>query len=100
MQLAQSKLKLLSRGVSNEDSKAVKEEVQKVIEMMLTYLHKRGQEIEAELLGAFSSRLTLSNTPEEVETGVRDLLASLASLSIDKSGNDQTKSADKDGNSQ
>ncbi|XP_069701388.1 ankyrin repeat domain-containing protein 54-like [Periplaneta americana] len=96
LQLAQSKLKLLQRGAANsEDSNIVKEEVRQVIEMMLAYLHKRGQEIEAELLGAFSSRLTLSNTREEVETGVRDLLASLASLSIDKTASDQTKSTDK-----
>ncbi|KAJ9591173.1 hypothetical protein L9F63_002290 [Diploptera punctata] len=93
LQLAQSKLKLLQKGVTNEDSNLVKEEVRQVIEMMLAYLQKRGQEIEAELLGAFSSRLTLSNTREEVETGVRDLLASLASLSLEKSENDQTKSA-------
>ena len=96
LQLAQSKLKLLQRGVANEDSKVVKEEVCQVIDMMLAYLHKRGQEIEAELLGAFSSRLTLSNTREEVETGVRDLLASLASLTLEKSENDQAKSADKE----
>ena len=85
LQLAQSKLKLLHRGLTNEDSRKVKEEVCQVIEMMLAYLHKRGQESEAELLGAFSSRLTLSNTREEVETGVRDLLASLADLSIEQS---------------
>lgn len=90
LQLAQSKLKLLQRGVaSTEDSNLVKEEVQQVIEMMLTYLHKHGQETEAEFLGAFSSRLTLSHTREEVETGVCDLLASLANLSLNTYISDQ-----------
>lgn len=73
----------------------MKEEVQQVIEMMFTYLYKRGRQTEAELLDEFASRLTLSHTPEEVQTGVRDLLASLASLSLDKSTNDQKNCTDK-----
>jgi hypothetical protein len=63
--------------------------------MMLTYLHKCGQDTEAELLSAFSSRLTLSNTREEVETDVRDLLAGLASLTLDKSVSDQKDCTEK-----
>jgi hypothetical protein len=90
LQLAHSKLRLLQRGAANtEDSKLVKDEAQQVIEMMLTYLHKRGQDTKAEFLGEFSSRLTLSHTREEVETGVRDLLTTLSSLTLDKSVGDQ-----------
>ncbi|PNF30196.1 hypothetical protein B7P43_G08420 [Cryptotermes secundus] len=96
LQLAHSKLRLLQRSAANtEDSKLVKDEAHQVIEMMLTYLHKCGQDTEAELLGAFSSRLTLSNTREEVETGVRDLLAGLSSLSLDKSVSDQKDCTEK-----
>ncbi|GLH14473.1 hypothetical protein R5R35_009265 [Gryllus longicercus] len=82
LQLAQSKLKLLQRGSNNEDSLKIKEEVQKVIEMMLTFLQKKGQDSEAELLNAFQTRLTISQTKEEVETGVRDLLDSLNNLNL------------------
>jgi hypothetical protein len=86
LKLARSKLRLLQRGAGNtEDSKLLKEEAQHVIEMMLAYLHKRGQNTEAEFLGEFSSRLTLSHTREEVETGVQDLLTTLSSLTLDKS---------------
>lgn len=87
LQLAQSKLKLLQRGTNNEDSWKIKNEVQKVIEMMLTFLQKKGQDSEAELLNAFQTRLTLSQTKKEVETDVRDLLASLSNLNISKNEN-------------
>ncbi|XP_047111020.1 ankyrin repeat domain-containing protein 54-like isoform X1 [Schistocerca piceifrons] len=83
LQLAQAKLKLLQRGSDNEDSKFIKGEVQKVIDMMMAYLQKKGQQMEMELLTAFSSRVTLSNSKEEVETDVRDLLASLNNLTLD-----------------
>jgi hypothetical protein len=73
----------------------MKNEAQQVIEMMWTYLHKRGQDTEAEFFSAFSSRLTLSHTREEVETGVSDLLASLASLTLDKSVSDQKACTEK-----
>jgi hypothetical protein len=95
LQLAHSKLRLLKRGAANtEDSKLLKDEAQHVIEMMLTYLHKRGQDTEAEFLSEFSSRLTLSHTKEEVETGVCDLLATLANLSLDKAVSDKNDCTD------
>ncbi|XP_066992127.1 ankyrin repeat domain-containing protein 54 [Anabrus simplex] len=89
LQLAQSKLKLLQRGHTDADSSRIKAEVQQVIEMMLAYLQKQGHDMEAELLNAFSSRLTLSQTKEEVETDVRDLLESLNNLSLSKSETDK-----------
>jgi hypothetical protein len=66
-----------------------KKELEQLIEMMTIYLHRCGQETEAELLDAFSSKLMLSHTREEIETGVHDLLASVQSLSLDKSISDQ-----------
>lgn len=51
--------------------------------MMKLFLQKKGQEAEADLLSAFSSRLTLSETKEQVENQVRDLLDSLSGLSLD-----------------
>jgi hypothetical protein len=99
LQLAKSKLRLLQMNVpSTENSNMMKEEVQQVIEMMSTYLCKCGQEPEAELLDlldAFSSRLTLSHTREEVQTGVCDLLASLEGLNLEKSTSDQKNCSDK-----
>nr|CAD7193592.1 unnamed protein product [Timema douglasi] len=84
LQLAQSKLKVLQQGKHFENSQHVKREVQQVIEMMQEFLQKQGQDVEAELLNAFSSRLTLSNTKEQVDSDVRDLLDSLTNLSINK----------------
>ncbi|XP_021951007.1 uncharacterized protein LOC110848170 isoform X2 [Folsomia candida] len=80
LQLAQSKLKLIMQCAKsgNEDALRVKKEVQQIIEMMTEYLQKKGQDLEAELLNEFANRLTLSQTPQEVD----DLLANLSSLSI------------------
>jgi len=80
LQLAQSKLKLimLSAKSENDTASKIKAEVQQIIEMMQEYLQKKGQEMEAELLNEFANRLTLSQTPQEVD----DLLANLSSLSI------------------
>jgi hypothetical protein len=71
------------------DSQQVKDEANQVVEMMLTYLDRYGQNPDIELLRAFSSQLTLSYTQKEVQTGVQDLLACLESLSLGKSINDQ-----------
>jgi hypothetical protein len=80
LQLAQSKLKLImhSSKSENDDAVRIKREVQQIIEMMQEYLQKKGQDMEAELLNEFANRLTLSQTPQEVD----DLLANLSSLSI------------------
>ncbi|KAJ1529465.1 hypothetical protein ONE63_006241 [Megalurothrips usitatus] len=67
------------------DNSYVTNQALQIVEMMRFFLKKRGQEAEAELLSAFSSRLTLSETKEQVETQVRDLLDSLSGLSLDNS---------------
>lgn len=61
--------------------------------MMKLFLQKRGQEAEADLLSAFSSRLNLSETKEQVETQVRDLLDSLSGLSLDSISSRSSASA-------
>lgn len=88
IQLAQTRLRLLQRSAaSNPDAWQVKTEVQKVIEMMLVYLNRYGgPEADSELLSSFSSRLTLTQTPQEVDQELRGLLASLSNLAIDKPG--------------
>ncbi|CAG7719105.1 unnamed protein product [Allacma fusca] len=84
LQLAQSKLKLIasSKQQPTEDAIKIKMEVQQIIEMMLEYLQKKGQDVEAELLNAFANRLTLSQTPDEVDADVKSLLANLSSLTL------------------
>jgi len=96
LQLAQSKLRFLQKRLADtKDSQQVKDEAKQVVEMMLTYLDRCGQNPENELLRAFSSQLTLSHTQEEVETGVQDLLASLEGLSLEKSVSNQKYSSNK-----
>lgn len=65
------------------DNAYVSNQALQIVEMMKLFLQKRGQEAEADLLSAFSSRLNLSETKEEVETQVKDLLDSLSGLSLD-----------------
>lgn len=59
--------------------------------MLKAYLEKTGQDDEAELMKAFSERLTLTNPSGEadnnngdVEASVRQLLASLTALNLKK----------------
>ncbi|KAG8231693.1 hypothetical protein J437_LFUL007468 [Ladona fulva] len=91
LKLAMSKLRLLKNLYSfnndsevtvNPDAQKIKMEVQQVIEMLQEYLNKKGRETEAELLTAFSSRLNLSSSQQEVDDEVRGLLTSLNSLTI------------------
>ncbi|XP_015108409.1 ankyrin repeat domain-containing protein 54 [Diachasma alloeum] len=82
LQLAQTKLRMLQNSKSSEISQ-VKEEVHKVVEMLLAYLQQQkdvGVQIEA--LSSFCSRLSLSNTTDQVQDDVKDLLASIDSLSL------------------
>lgn len=56
--------------------------------MLKTYLEKTGQDDEAELMKAFSERLTLTNQTADnnngVESSVKELLASLTALNLKK----------------
>ncbi|XP_059472030.1 serine/threonine-protein phosphatase 6 regulatory ankyrin repeat subunit B-like [Neocloeon triangulifer] len=88
LQLAQTRLKMLqATAASNPDAMQVKSEVQNVIDMMQIYLHRIGsqnRDAENELLNSFSTRLTLSQTSQEVDHELRGLLASLSNLNISK----------------
>lgn len=83
LHLAQSKLRVLKVDVS-KSSENVKQEVMNVIEMLQVYLQRSGKPAESDLLGAFSTRLRLHQTRQEVDNDVQDLLSSLAHLSLHK----------------
>lgn len=82
LQLAQTKLKMLQR-YRTDDSNGIKDEVQNVIKMLLVYLQKQKDAKEQiEALSSFCSKLSLSNTSDQVQDDVRNLLASIDSLSL------------------
>uniref|UniRef100_A0A224YSC2 Ankyrin repeat domain-containing protein 54 n=1 Tax=Rhipicephalus zambeziensis TaxID=60191 RepID=A0A224YSC2_9ACAR len=83
LHLAQSKLRVLKVDVA-KSSENVKQEVMNVIEMLQVYLQRSGKPAESDLLGAFSTRLRLHQTRQEVDNDVQDLLSSLAHLSLHK----------------
>ncbi|XP_012259130.1 ankyrin repeat domain-containing protein 54-like [Athalia rosae] len=82
LQLAQTKLKLL-QNYECSDMNRVKEEVHNVIGMLLAYLQRQKDAREqVEALSTFCSRLSLSNTSDQIQGDVRDLLANIDSLSL------------------
>ncbi|XP_054000185.1 ankyrin repeat domain-containing protein 54-like [Hylaeus anthracinus] len=82
LQLAQTKLKLL-QNCKGESMLRVKEEVHNIVNMLLAYLQKQKDAHEkVETLSSFYSRLSLSNTSDQVQDDVKDLLANLDALSI------------------
>ena len=64
--------------------------MKQVVEMLKTYLEKTGQDDEAELMKSFSERLTLNNNStsnnnnSDMESSVKELLASLTALNLKK----------------
>lgn len=84
LHLAQSKLKLMQDFDKSCNSNDLKNEVLKVINMLQVYLKKSGQNMEADLVIAFATRLNLTQTKEEVDTSVRELLSNLSQLSLHK----------------
>lgn len=83
LQLAQSKLRLLQLDTSYT-SFQLKMEVHQVIEMLQTYLKCSGLDAEAKLMYAFSRQLDLTQSKEEVDCNVRDLLCRLSDLSLQR----------------
>lgn len=82
LHLAQTKLKLL-RNYRGEDMLKIKEEVQNIVNMLFAYLQKlKDTHTKMETLNTLCSRLSLSNTPAQVQDDVKDLLANLDALSI------------------
>ncbi|KAK0095430.1 hypothetical protein PV326_008419 [Microctonus aethiopoides] len=82
LHLAQTKLKLLqSCGAS--DTSRLKVEVCNIVNMLLAYLERQKvacEEIEA--LTSFCSRISLSNTTNQVQDDVKELLTSIDSLTL------------------
>ncbi|XP_033346560.1 ankyrin repeat domain-containing protein 54-like [Bombus vosnesenskii] len=84
LHLAQTKLKLL-QNCKGKDMMKIKDEVQSIISMLLAYLQKYKDTHESmETLSSLCSRLSLSNTSNQVQDDVKDLLANLNALSITK----------------
>lgn len=84
LHLAQSKLKLMQGSGKSCNSDDLKSEVLKVINMLEVYLKKSGQTMEADFVIAFATRLSLTQTKQEVDTSVRELLSNLSQLSLHK----------------
>ncbi|XP_076237219.1 ankyrin repeat domain-containing protein 54 isoform X1 [Calliopsis andreniformis] len=82
LQLAETKLKIL-QNCKGEDMLKVKKEVHNIVYMLLAYLQKKKDvSKKVETLSNFYSRLTLSNTSDQVQDDVKDLLANLNALNI------------------
>ncbi|XP_033214781.1 ankyrin repeat domain-containing protein 54-like isoform X2 [Belonocnema kinseyi] len=82
LQIAQTKLRLLQNYIGSDMIK-VKEEVHNIVAMLLAYLEKqKNVQEQVESLSSFCSRLSLSNTSDQIQDDVRDLLANLDSLSL------------------
>ncbi|KAF6203366.1 hypothetical protein GE061_003785 [Apolygus lucorum] len=85
LQLAQSKLKILQRAkFPNEE---IKKQVSMVIEMLLHFskTSKQSNDVEAldlELLSTFQSRFKLTETRQDIDAQLTDLLDNLGSLTI------------------
>lgn len=82
LQLAQTKLRML-QNCHGSDMNKIKDQVHKIVGMLLAYLQKQKdvrQQIET--LSSFCSRITLSNTTDQVQDDLKDLLASIDSLSL------------------
>ncbi|XP_018355279.1 PREDICTED: uncharacterized protein LOC108756171 [Trachymyrmex septentrionalis] len=83
LQLAKTKLRMLQRNCNNEDMLEIKEEMHNVINMLMAYLQKqKNMREQVETLSNFCSRLSLSNTSDQVQDNVKDLLANINALSI------------------
>ncbi|EGI65299.1 Ankyrin repeat domain-containing protein 54 [Acromyrmex echinatior] len=81
LQLAKAKLRMLQRNCNNEDLLEIKEEMRNIINMLMAYLQKNMRE-QVETLSNFCSRLSLSNTSDQVQDNVKDLLTNINALSI------------------
>lgn len=82
LQLAQTKLRML-QNCKRPELGTIKEEVHKVVEMLMAYLQQQNDvTVQIEALSSFCSRLSLSHTTDQVQDGVKDLLANIDSLSL------------------
>ncbi|CAD6242405.1 GSCOCG00009485001-RA-CDS [Cotesia congregata] len=77
LQLAQTKLRML-QNCQGSDMNKVKDQVHKIVGMLLAYLQKQKDACEQiEALSSFCSRITLSNTSDQVQDDLKDLLINI-----------------------
>lgn len=83
VQLAESRLRVFLRNTRTnpEETRTMKKEALRLIQLMQDYLEKRGSS-SASFLGTFSNRIEASKTPDQFGTDVHDLLASLQHLQL------------------
>ncbi|KAI4499843.1 hypothetical protein M0802_005099 [Mischocyttarus mexicanus] len=85
LRIAQKKLRMMQdyRKPLQEDMVKIKKEVHNIIGMLMVYVQKQKDMSEqVETLSSFCSRLSLSNTSDQVQDDVKDLLANIDSLKI------------------
>ncbi|KAI4485921.1 hypothetical protein M0804_006410 [Polistes exclamans] len=85
LRIAQKKLRMMQdyRKPLQDDMVKIKEEVHNIISMLMVYVQKQKDMSEqVETLSSFCSRLSLSNTSDQVQDDVKDLLANIDSLNI------------------
>lgn len=82
LQLALGKLKMYQSYKG--DMVKVKEEMRHIVNMLMVYFQKqqKNTQIEMEMLSNFCSRLSLSNTSDQVQSDVKDLLTNINALNI------------------
>ncbi|XP_032677840.1 poly [ADP-ribose] polymerase tankyrase-2-like isoform X2 [Odontomachus brunneus] len=82
LHLAQAKLKML-QNCKYGSMVNVKEEMHSIVGMLMTYFNKqKNMKEQIETLNNFCSRLSLSNTSDQVQDDVKDLLANIKALDI------------------
>jgi len=84
LQLAITKFNIIKRSVMPHP--VLKEQVAQVISMLTEYMrHKEGPSMDTEMLNKFESLVRVSDSSEQVENNIRDLLSNLSSLDISSS---------------
>lgn len=82
LQLAETKLMML-QNCKGSDMNRIKDEVHNIVGMILMYLEKqKDTSAQIDTLTSFCSRISLSNTTDQVQDDLKDLLASIDSLSL------------------
>ncbi|XP_014469050.1 PREDICTED: ankyrin repeat domain-containing protein 54-like isoform X2 [Dinoponera quadriceps] len=81
LHLAQAKLKMLL-NCHHKNLTEVKKEMRSIVQMLMAYFLKHKNFSDMESLSDFCSRLSLSNTTDQVQDDVKDLLANIETLHI------------------
>ena len=87
LQLAQSQLRLMQFQNASADMNTIRGELHNIKAMILAYLRKKHKiknslPVQVELLSNICSRLSLSNTSNQIQDDIKDLLDNINSLSL------------------